>query len=184
MILPIYVYGQPVLRKKAAEIKKDHPGLKETIANMWETLPVSDGVGLAAPQIGQSIRLFIIDSTPFAEDHPEADGFHKTFINPVILERSGEDAKYNEGCLSLPGIHEDVTRKSRIRIKYQDEDFKTHEKEYDGIIARIIQHEYDHVEGKMFIDHLTMIRRRILKPKLETIALGKVEVTYKIKIAK
>jgi peptide deformylase len=183
MVMPIYVYGQPVLRKKAVEIPADYPGLNELLENMWETMK-SDGVGLAAPQIGKSIRLFIIDATPFAEDFPEADGFKKVFINPVILERKGENEKFNEGCLSLPGIREDIMRKNEIRIKYYDEKFKLHEQDFSGIKARIILHEYDHLEGKLFIDLLSPIKRRLLKARLDAIMIGKVEVKYKIKIPK
>jgi peptide deformylase len=181
MVMPIYVYGQPVLRKKAIEISADYPDLNELLENMWETMK-SDGVGLAAPQVGKSIRLFVIDATPFAEDFPEADGFRKIFINPVILERNGENEKFNEGCLSIPGIREDIIRKNKIRIKYYDEKFKLHEEDFSGIKARIIQHEYDHLEGKLFIDHLSPIKRRLLKSKLDAITIGKVEVKYKIKI--
>jgi peptide deformylase len=181
MVMPIYVYGHPVLRKKAVEISADYPGLKELIENMWETMK-SDGVGLAAPQLGLSIRLFVIDAAPFAEDFPEAADFRQVFINPVILERKGENEKFNEGCLSIPGIREDILRKSEIRIRYLEENFKQHEKDFSGIKARIILHEYDHLEGKLFIDHLSPIKRRLLKAKLNNITIGKVEVKYKIKI--
>lgn len=183
MVMPIYVYGQPVLRKKAIAIPNDYLHLTELIENMWETMK-NDGVGLAAPQVGLSIRLFVIDATPFAEDFPEADGFRKVFINPVIIERKGEDETFNEGCLSLPGIREDIIRKNEIRIKYYDEKFKVHEADFSGIKARIIQHEYDHLEGKLFIDLLSPIKRRLLKSKLDNIMVGKVEVKYKIKIPK
>lgn len=184
MIYPIYVYGQPVLRKVAKEIDKNYPNLKEYIANMFETMQTSDGVGLASPQVGNSIRLFVIDGSPFAEDDETLQDFKKVFINPKITERYGEDKIFNEGCLSLPGIREDVTRKSTIKISYYDEDFNFHEEELDGIKARITQHEYDHIEGKLLIDHLTPLRRRILKRKLTEISKGEVETAYKIKIAK
>ncbi len=184
MIYPIYVYGQPVLRKVAKEIDKDYPNLKEYVANMFETMETSDGVGLAAPQVGDSIRLFVIDGSPFVEDDETLADFKKVFINPKIIDRYGEDKIFNEGCLSLPGIREDVTRKSTIKISYYDEDFNFHEEEFDGIKARITQHEYDHIEGKLLIDHLTPLRRKILKRRLNDISKGEVETKYKIKIAK
>ncbi len=184
MLLPIYVYGQPVLRKIAKEINKDYPNLKEFLANMFETMETSDGVGLAAPQVGESIRLFVIDGSPFQEDDPSMKDFRKAFINAKILERYGEDKIFNEGCLSLPGIREDITRKSTIKITYYDEDFNFHEEEFEGLKARIIQHEYDHTEGKLLIDHLTPLRRRILKRKLTEISKGEVDTAYKIKIVK
>lgn len=184
MLYPIYVYGQPILRKIAKDIDKTYPDLKEFIANMFETMKTSDGVGLAAPQVGESIRLFVIDGSPFAEDDETMKDFRKAFINAKITERFGEDFIFNEGCLSLPGIREDVTRKSTIKISYYDEDFNFHEEEFDGLKARIIQHEYDHTDGKLFIDHLTPLRRRILKRRLTDISKGEVETAYKIKIAK
>mgnify|MGYP000020590874 CR=1 FL=1 len=181
MKLPVYVYGHPVLRKKAAEITPAYPQLEQLLVDMWETMK-SDGVGLAAPQVGLSIRLFVIDASPFAEDFPEAEGFRQVFINPVMLEQKGEDEKFNEGCLSLPGIREDIVRKNRIRIKFFDEQFKEHCEEYHGIRARIIQHEYDHLEGKLFIDYLSPVKRRLLKSRLDAIRNGKIEVKYKIKL--
>lgn len=181
MIVPIYVYGQPVLRKKAEEIDKNYPQLDQLLENMWDSMK-SDGVGLAAPQIGLSLRIFVIDAAPFAEDHPEVATFHQAFINPVMIEYFGEQENFNEGCLSLPGIREDVIRKSSIRIQYFDEQFILHQEEFTGLKARIIQHEYDHLEGKLLIDYLSAVRRRLLKPKLDAILSGKVEVKYKIKV--
>ncbi len=184
MILPIFVYGQPVLRKKAEEINPDYPALDKLLTDMWETMDKCDGVGLAAPQIGVSVRLFVIDAGSFSEDYPETDGFRKAFINPEIEETFGEEKLFNEGCLSLPSLREDVKRNDSIKIKYCDENFQIKTEEYSGILARIIQHEYDHLEGKMFIDRLSPLRRRLLKKKLDAISIGKVDVAYKIKIVK
>lgn len=184
MIYPIYVYGQPVLRQVAKEISFDYPNLKALIADMFETMKVSDGVGLAAPQIGLSIRLFVVDATSMAEEEPALKDFRKVFINPKILERWGEETIFNEGCLSLPGIREDVKRESIIRIAYYDEDFKPHEEVYDGFAARVIQHEYDHIEGILFIDRISPLRRKMLKSKLLNISKGLVEANYKIKALK
>jgi len=184
MIYPIYVYGQPVLRQVAKEISFDYPNLKTLIADMFETMKVSDGIGLAAPQIGLSIRLFVVDATSMAEEEPALKDFRKVFINPKILERWGEETIFNEGCLSLPGIREDVKRESIIRIAYYDEDFKPHEEVYDGFAARVIQHEYDHIEGILFIDRISPLRRKMLKSKLLNISKGLVEANYKIKALK
>lgn len=184
MIYPIYVYGQPVLRQVAKEISFDYPNLKTLIADMFETMKVSEGVGLAAPQIGLSIRLFVVDATSMAEEEPALKDFRKVFINPKILERWGEETIFNEGCLSLPGIREDVKRESIIRIAYYDEDFKPHEEVYDGFAARVIQHEYDHIEGILFIDRISPLRRKMLKSKLLNISKGLVEANYKIKALK
>jgi peptide deformylase len=184
MIYPIYVYGQPVLRKVAQEIDKDYPGLQEFIANMFETMMKSDGVGLAAPQVGESIRLFVIDGAHFAEEDPTMKDFRKAFLNAKILERTGEDKVFNEGCLSLPGIREDITRKSVIRMTYNDENFNFFDETFEGLQARIIQHEYDHTEGKLLIDHINPLKRKLLKRKLNDISKGIVDIEYKIKIAK
>jgi peptide deformylase len=184
MIYPIYVYGQPVLRKVAKEIDKDYPNLQEFVANMFETMYKTDGVGLAAPQVGESIRLFVIDGSAFAEDDETMKDFRKAFINAKIIEYSGEDSVFNEGCLSLPTLREDVTRQSTIHITYYDENFVFHDEVFEGMKARIIQHEYDHTEGKMFIDHLSPLRKRIIKRKLNDISKGNIEVAYKIKIVK
>jgi len=182
MILPIYVYGNPVLRTLSKDITPDYPKLKELVANLWETLYESDGVGLAAPQVGLNIRLFVVDGTPMDEDDPKCAGFKKVFINARILERSGEKWLFNEGCLSLPTIREDVPREAKIKIQYQDENFETHIDEFDGLRARIVQHEYDHLDAKLFIDHINPLRKRLMKKKLENIERGNVDVSYKIKI--
>lgn len=181
MILPIYLYGQPILRKEASDITADYPNLKELIANMFETMYHADGVGLAAPQIGLDIRLFVIDLKPLEEDNPAYANFKKVFINPRIVEYSGEIVKMEEGCLSLPGINEDVEREERIRIQYLDENFVSHDEIYDDFFARCIQHEYDHIEGKMFIDRISGIRKRLIKSKLNNLIKGRVNCRYKVK---
>jgi len=183
MIKPVYVYGSPVLRKVSTEITSDYPNLKELIESMFETMDGSEGVGLVAPQIGLSIRLFVIDTALFGEDHPEVKGFKKVFINPKIIERSEVQNIYNEGCLSIPSLREDVERPESVTIKYFDENFVEHEEFYDGIIARVIQHEYDHLEGILFTDRVSPIRRQLLKSKLNAIVKGKFNVSYKVKIA-
>src|ERR1035437_4965883 len=184
MILPIYVYGNLVLRKISTEVKADYPKFKEILVNIWETMYESDGVGLAAPQIGLNIRLFVIDGSAMGEDDPSCMGFKKTFINAQILEQSGEKWAFNEGCLSLPNIREDVFRQAKIKIQYQDEHFETHIEEYEGLRARIIQHECDHLEAKLFIDHINPLRKRLLKKRLENIERGNVDVAYRIKVGK
>ena len=184
MILPIYVYGNQVLRTISKDITPDYPGLKDFLANLWETMYHSDGVGLAAPQVGANIRVFVIDGTVMAEDDPLCKDFKKTFINAKILEQSGEKWAFNEGCLSLPGIREDVLRQSKIKIQYQDENFDTFTEEFAGLRARIVQHEYDHLEAKLFIDHINPLKRRLLKKKLENIEKGIVDIGYKIKVPK
>lgn len=185
MILPIVAYGDPVLKKKAAPIDKDYPKLKELIDNMYQTMDNAHGVGLAAPQIGQSIRLFIVDASPFAEDEelgsPELQGFRKTFINAEIIEEFGDDWSFNEGCLSIPDVREDVKRAEGIVMRYLDENFVEHTEEFDGIIARIIQHEYDHIEGILFTDHLSPLRKRLIKGRLNDISRGKVNADYKMR---
>ena len=186
MILPIVAYGDPVLKKVAVEIEKDFPKLNELIANMYETMYNAKGVGLAAPQIGKSIRLFIVDGTPFSEDAetPEeaamAD-FKKVFINAKITSEEGDEWKFNEGCLSIPKIREDISRKSRINISYVDENFVQKKESYSGLAARIVQHEYDHIEGKLFTDRINAIRRRLLYGKLNDISKGNIDVDYKMK---
>jgi peptide deformylase len=184
MVYPIFVYGSPVLRKVAKEIDKNYPKLKEFIENMFETMQRSDGIGLAAPQIGESVRLFVINGAPWAEDDESLRYFKKTFINAKIYERFGEDNIYNEGCLSLPGIREEITRKSNIKISYYDENFEFHDEEYDGLKARVIQHEYDHIDGVLLIDHLPQLKRKLLKRRLTDISKGIVDVSYKIKAPK
>jgi len=180
MILPIVAYGHPTLRKVAVDIEPDYPGLNELIENMFETMYSSEGVGLAAPQVNQGIRLFIIDASPFSEDKPELQGFKKIFVNPHIIEESGEEVSFNEGCLSIPKIREDVMRKPRIRIQYQDRDFNSYDEIYEGIPARIIQHEYDHLEAKLFVDRINPLRKILLKKKLNDIMTGNIEVDYKM----
>ncbi|MBC7125889.1 MAG: peptide deformylase, partial [Bacteroidales bacterium] len=166
MIRTVYVYGSPVLRKVAQNITPDYPQLDALIADMFETMEQSDGIGLAAPQIGLSIRLFVVDGTPLADDDPTLKDFRKVFINAQITERFGEKVIYNEGCLSLPGLHEDVERESKIRIRYLDEKFVEHEEVYEGMAARIIQHEYDHLDGILFTDRVSPIRKQLLRSKL------------------
>jgi peptide deformylase len=180
MILPIVAYGHPTLRKIAAEIEPGHPGLQELIDNMYETMYQSEGVGLAAPQVNQSIRLFIVDASPYEKDKPELTGFTKVFVNPHIIEETGEEWSFNEGCLSIPEIREDVMRKPRIRIQYQDKDFNTYDENYEGIPARIIQHEYDHLQAKLFVDRINPLRKILLKRRLNDIATGNIEVAYKM----
>jgi len=187
MILPIIAYGDPVLRKKCKEIPEDYPKLDELIANMWDTMYKAFGVGLAAPQVGRSIRMFLVDSSPFAEDEElelqereELKKLKKVFINPRIVEQEGEEWAFNEGCLSIPEIREDVFRKPSITIEYQDENFEHHRKTYAGLSARVIQHEYDHIEGILFTDKLSSLKKRLLKGKLAGISKGKIEIEYKM----
>jgi peptide deformylase len=179
LIYPIYAYGHPVLKKKAEEVPKDYPKLKELVEDMYDTMHASHGVGLAAPQIGLSLRLFVTDGGPFEED--EVKDFREVFINPEILEEEGAPWKFNEGCLSIPSVREDVSRKEQIRIRYYDLDWKRHEKTISGLAARIIQHEYDHIEGTLFVDRISALRRRLLKTKLIDISKGHVDVNYKMK---
>lgn len=190
MILPIVAYGDPVLKRKADEIDSSYPDLQLLIDNMFETMYQAAGVGLAAPQIGKSIRLFIVDGSPFAEkdedeeDDPLAegiDGFKKVFINPVIMDETGEEWAFNEGCLSIPKIREDVYRKPKIRVQYFDENWQKHDEVFEGYKARIIQHEYDHIEGILFTDKLSPIRRKLISKKLANISKGIVSVDYKMK---
>ena len=188
MILPIVAYGDPVLKKKAKDINKDYPKLSELIDNMFETMYNAHGVGLAAPQIGLSIRIFIVDAEPFAEDEELSEeeteklkGFKKVFINPVILEETGDEWAFCEGCLSIPDIREDVFRNENIKIKYFDENFNEHLEEYDGLAARVIQHEYDHIEGILFTDKLSSLKKRLIKGKLNNISKGKVNADYRMR---
>ena len=191
MILPIVAYGDAVLKKEAEEIDQDYPELKQLISDMYETMYAAQGVGLAAPQIGKSIRLFIVDGSPFADDEeeeeepdPKAAGienFKKVFINPVIEEEEGEEWGFHEGCLSIPKIREEVFRKEKVHISYYDEQFNFHEEVYEGYAARIIQHEYDHVDGILFTDHLSPLKRRLLTKRLQNISKGEVKVDYKMK---
>lgn len=179
MIYPIVVYGHPVLRKVSREIEKDYPGLNQIIADLFETMYYSEGLGLAAPQIGKSIRLFVIDGKPVAEEEPELGNFKKAFINAHIIKKSGELKPMTEGCLSIPNLREEVNRESEIRIKYYDENWEYHDEIFDGYKARIIQHEYDHLDGILFTDKISPLRRRLLKGRLTAISKGKFEAEYK-----
>lgn len=183
MILPIVGYGNPVLKKKAEAVAPDYPGLSELIENMWDTMYNAKGVGLAAPQIGRSIRLFVIDASPFQEEVPALADFKKVFINPEIIEESGEEWYFNEGCLSFPEMREDILRKTNIKIKFQDENFNELEEEFAGIAARIIQHEYDHIEGVVLVDRISALKRRLIRNKLNKIIKGEVDPGYKMKFA-
>lgn len=188
MILPITAYGNSVLRKRCEDITADYPGLQDLIANMWETLYASHGVGLAAPQVNRPIRLFLVDSLHVLEQlepeekaaYPGDEGIKEVFINASIVELNGDPWPYEEGCLSIPRIREDVDRPETVRIEYLDEHFNRHEKTFNGLTARVIQHEYDHIEGKLFIDYLKPLKRRLLKKRLDDISRGKVSVDYKM----
>ncbi len=188
MILPIVAYGDPVLKQTAKEITKTYPNLDTLIENMFETMYGAYGVGLAAPQIGLSIRLFIVDASPFAEDEElskedqeQLKNFKRVFINPVILEETGDEWAFNEGCLSIPDVREDVFRKPVIKIQYQDQQFNTHTEELSGLAARVFQHEYDHIEGVLFTDKLSSLKKRLIKGKLANISKGKINVDYRMK---
>lgn len=181
MILPVYAYGHPVLRKVAKDVDKEDKDLPAFIDDLFETMYHSDGVGLAAPQVGKSVRVFIVDASPMAEDEPSLEGFKKIFINAKIVEETGDKWTFNEGCLSIPGIREDVDRHPTIKIQYYDENWEYHEDVYDGIKARIIQHEYDHLDGVLFPDKLAPLKKRLLKARLTAITKGKVEVNYRMK---
>jgi peptide deformylase len=188
MILPIVAYGDPVLRKKSEEISKEYPNLQELIANMKETMYNASGVGLAAPQIGKAIRLFIIDASPFADDddltkeeNEVLKNFNRVFINPKIIKEEGDEWSFNEGCLSIPEIREDVWRQPTITIEYQDEQFEKHTEILSGLAARIFQHEYDHIEGVLFTDRISSLKKRLLKKKLEKISKGKIKADYRMR---
>ncbi|HEU4575638.1 MAG TPA: peptide deformylase [Chitinophagaceae bacterium] len=188
MILPIVAYGHPVLRKVAADIEQDYPGLTALIEDMWETMYASNGVGLAAPQVNKDIRLFVIDTAQmFANmdeedkaDYPDAPGLKQAFINAHVVEMDGEEWAYNEGCLSIPKIREDIIRHETVTLEYQDEHFQFHTRTFDGLTARVILHEYDHIEGKLFIDYLPPLKRKLMKGKLDDISKGKISVDYKM----
>jgi peptide deformylase len=190
MILPIRAFGDPVLRKVAKDIDKDYPELQNLINNMFETMYSANGIGLAAPQIGLDIRLFVIDVSPLAEDEDYDDikdelaEFKKVFINARILEESGEEWKFNEGCLSIPDVREDVKRKDTIVIEYHDENFVKHTETFSDIRARVIQHEYDHIEGILFTDHLSALKKKLVKGKLGKISQGEVSISYKMRFPK
>ena len=182
MILPIYIYGQPVLRKVAEDITPDYPQLKELIDDMWETLADSDGIGLAAPQIGRPIRLSVIDLDVLGEDMPQYKGFRQVYINPHIVEYDDSNTDTSEeGCLSLPAIHEKVTRPTRIHVTWQDKDFVEHDEWIEGYLARVMQHEFDHLDGKMFVDHLSPLRKQLIKNKLKSLTMGRYRCGYKTK---
>jgi peptide deformylase len=191
MVLPIIAYGDPVLRKVGVTITKDYPDLDTLLANMQDTMKNARGVGLAAPQIGKAIRLFLVDTSPFAEDD-ELDeeernflkDYKKVFINAKIIKEEGDEWAFSEGCLSIPNINEDISREETVTIEYQDENFKKHTETLGGLAARVIQHEYDHIEGILFTDKLSSLKKRLLKKKLENISKGKVDVEYRMKFPK
>ncbi|MEC8853610.1 MAG: peptide deformylase [Bacteroidota bacterium] len=185
MILPIVAFGSGVLREKCKAITKDYPDLTQLIADMYESMYTASGVGLAAPQINKAIQIFIIDTTPFSEDEEnDIVPLKQVFINPKMLEKKGEEWLFNEGCLSIPDIREDISRKAEIEIEFLDGNFKKHSKKFDGLTARVIQHEYDHLEGILFTDKISPLRKKMLKGKLTDISKGKVEVSYKMRFAK
>lgn len=192
MVLPIVAYGHPVLRKVCDDITAEYPELKKLIADMWESMYHTNGVGLAAPQINRPIRLFVVDTVQIVENFDEEDKkeypnekpIKKVFINAHKVEESGEPWAYNEGCLSIPKVREDVMRQPKVKMRYMDENFQEHEEEFDGITARVIQHEYDHIEGKLFIDYLPMLKRRLIKKKLDDISAGKIRTDYRMVFSK
>ncbi|AUC78107.1 peptide deformylase [Nonlabens sp. MB-3u-79] len=188
MILPVVAYGDPVLRKKAKDITPEHPQFKEILENMWETMYNASGVGLAAPQVGLPIRLFLVDTTPFADDSEltkeeseQLVGFKKAFINAEIIEENGEEWAFNEGCLSIPNVREDVYRQEEVVIRYLDENFEGQTDTYQGLIARVIQHEYDHIEGILFTDKISSLKKRLIKGRLSNISKGKTNVDYRMR---
>ncbi len=188
MVLPVYAFGHPVLRKVSADIAPDYPGLSQLIGDMWETMYHTNGVGIAAPQIGKAVRIFVVDTIQIVEgfdeedkqQYPEEKGIKQVFINAHKVAESGEPWAYNEGCLSIPKVREDVQRAASVRIRWQDEKFEEHEETFSGITARVILHEYDHLEGKLFIDYLAPLKKRLLKKRLEDISGGKVKVDYRM----
>jgi len=184
MILPIYTYGQGVLKKEAEEIDENYEGLGQLIKDMFETLRKSEGVGLAAPQVGLSIRLAVVDLDVISDDQPEFKGYFKTYINPYIEETDGAMVPYEEGCLSFPGIHEKVNRPERVRVSWLDENFVEHDEWFEGFPARVLQHEIDHLDGKCFIDRMSPLRRQMNKKALSSIAAGKFNCDYKVKVAR
>lgn len=181
MILPITVYGDPVLRQVAKPVGPDYPDIANFLASMWETMYFADGVGLAAPQVGQSIRIFVIDASAGADEDPSLKNFKKSFINPQIIEASGNQVSIEEGCLSLPEIRENVGRPDTVRIRYQDENFEFHDETWSGYAARVIQHEYDHLEGKLFVDYLSPLKRKLLRGRLMNITKGNIHPHYQIR---
>ena len=183
MIFPIVMYGDPVLRKRAEDIKKD-ADVKPLVQDMFETMKAANGIGLAAPQIGKAIRLFIVDGTSLDDEKEDMSQFKKVFVNPTVLDEQGEKWEFEEGCLSIPNVRENVARPQKVTVRYYDEEWNLKEEEYDGMKARIIQHEYDHIEGKLFIDHLSPLKKRMLKGKLADISKGEVDTEYRIVAAK
>ena len=179
MIYPIVVYGHPVLKKVAVDIDRDYPDLQQFVNDMFDTMYHAEGLGLAAPQVGKSIRLFVIDGAPVADDEPDLADFKKVFINAQIVEKTGDLIPMNEGCLSIPNIREEVKRESHIRIRYVDENWTEYDEVYDGYKARVIQHEYDHLDGKLFVEKVNPLKRQLLKGKLADISKGKFEADYK-----
>lgn len=184
MVLPVYAFGQPVLKKKAVEINKEYDSLNDLISNMWETMYAAQGVGIAAPQIGLSVRLFVIDTIQIMEEDKKSEGIKKVFINAKVVEETGDQWSYEEGCLSIPNIRGDVERQQKVRIQYLDENFQAHDEIYEGINARVIQHEYDHIEGILFVEKLKPLKRKLIQRKLNDIKMGKSSADYKIKFAR
>ena len=181
MILPIYAYGSSVLKKKGVDIGEDYPELEQLISNMWDTMYAASGVGLAAPQVGLQIRLFIIDTVQMMDEKEKEKGLKKVFINPQKIEESGKEWAYEEGCLSIPDIRGDVMRPPHLKLKYLNEQFEEQEEVFTGVNARVIQHEYDHIDGVLFIEHLKPIKKRLIRKKLEHIKKGKISIDYKMK---
>jgi len=192
MVLPVVAYGHPVLRKVCEDITPDYPDLQKLIADMWDTMYHTNGVGIAAPQVNKPVRLFVVDTIQVVEgfddqdrkDYPNEKPIKQVFINAHKLEESGKPWAYNEGCLSIPKVREDITRPAKVRLRYMDENFNEHEAEFDGITARVILHEYDHIEGKLFVDYLPSLKKRLIKKKLEDISMGKVRVDYRMLLPK
>lgn len=183
MKLPVYLYGHPVLRKQSEDVKADYPDLKKLVEDMYETMYYSEGVGLAAPQVGRNIRLVVIDASPVGDQFPECEGRKFTLVNPVVEVLDGEAVTRGEGCLSVPGLSENVSRVEKIRLRWQDEDFNEHEEVMEGFLARIVQHECDHLVGKLYIDRISPIRRQLLKGKLNSIVTGRTHCDYPVKYA-
>ena len=181
MIYPIVIYGSQVLRNRSVDIDSSYPDFKKLVEDMFLTLEEASGVGLAAPQIGKNIRLFVVDCTPWGDENPELAEYRRVFVNPEIYERSEETSLFEEGCLSLPGIHENVRRPVRVKMRYLDENFEPHDEEFDGLPARVIQHEYDHLEGEVFTDHLSPLRRNLLRGKIMNLVKGRFSCGYKVK---
>jgi peptide deformylase len=184
MILPVFAYGHPVLKKKALDIDRDYEALPALVSDMWDTMYSAHGVGLAAPQIGLAIRLFVVDTIQMMEEGREAEGIKKVFINPIIVEETGKLWSYEEGCLSIPNIRGDVERPEKVRVRYFDAQFEPHDEIYEGVNARVIQHEYDHIEGVLFVEKLKPLKKKLIQGKLNDIRLGKASADYKIKFIK